>query len=55
MDPLWQNGHIKRSHLYAALSKKLGWTYHTSKIRTVEEASVILAHVSHIIDETVAA
>jgi hypothetical protein len=54
MDPLWKDGHIKRSVLYAKLSKRTGWTYHTSKIKTVDEASQVLTHVSYIIAKTIA-
>ncbi len=31
IDPLWQSGEISRSHLYARLSKALGYTYHTGE------------------------
>lgn len=38
LDPLWRSGRIGRSELYAKLSERLGWTYHTAKLRTIEEA-----------------
>ena len=38
LDPIWQCGKIKRKELYSKLSEKLGWKYHTAKIRSVEEA-----------------
>lgn len=33
IDPLWKNKQIKRKHLYARMSKALGYTYHTANIR----------------------
>jgi hypothetical protein len=48
MDPLWKSGKIKRDALYAAITDKLGWTYHTSNIRTVDEVNVIMEHVRQI-------
>lgn len=38
LDPLWKSGRFKRSDLYGILSEKLGWKYHTAKIRSIEEA-----------------
>lgn len=38
LDPLWTDGKIKRRELYKAISDKLGWKYHTAKIRSIEEA-----------------
>lgn len=38
IDPVWESGKIKRGVLYAKISDALGWPYHTSKIRSVEEA-----------------
>lgn len=37
-DPLWRSGRIGRDDLYAKLSERLGWQYHTAKLRTIEEA-----------------
>jgi len=31
IDPLWQSGKVKRSHVYARISKELGYTYHTGE------------------------
>lgn len=31
IDPLWKDGKIKRGHLYARISKALGYTYHTGE------------------------
>ena len=38
LDPLWKHGNYTRSALYAMLSERLGWKYHTAKIRSIEEA-----------------
>ena len=38
LDPLWKSGKWKRGALYADISEKLGWNYHTANIRTIEEA-----------------
>lgn len=41
IDPIWQSGKMGRKDLYAAISERIGWTYHTAKIRSVEEARKI--------------
>lgn len=38
LDPIWQSGRMSRKKLYAALTERLGWKYHTARIRSVEEA-----------------
>lgn len=38
IDPLWQSGRIPRGVLYKELSDRIGWKYHTAKIKSVEEA-----------------
>lgn len=38
LDPLWRSGRWKRGQLYAALTEKLGRQYHTSELRSLEEA-----------------
>jgi len=38
IDPLWQAGKMTRGALYAELSEKLGYAYHTGEIKTIEEA-----------------
>ena len=47
-DPLWQSGRIERSALYAEISKRVGWTYHTSMIRSVEEAKKVCIAIQDI-------
>lgn len=41
LDPIWQSGKIKRAKLYAEISNRIGWKYHTAQIRSVEEAREI--------------
>ena len=45
LDPMWKMGRKSRNEIYAALSEKLGWRYHTAKIRSVEEAEQVLTIV----------
>lgn len=48
LDPIWQNGGMSRKRLYATLTKRLGWRYHTAKIRSVEEARKVYRLVREI-------
>jgi hypothetical protein len=38
IDPIWQSGKMKRRAVYEAISKEVGWNYHTAKTRSVGEA-----------------
>lgn len=38
IDPVWQNGKMKRKALYKAMSDKLGFGFHTSQLRDIDEA-----------------
>lgn len=38
LDPIWKKGKRSRASCYAAISEHMGWNFHTSKIRTIEEA-----------------
>lgn len=38
IDPIWQSGKMGRRELYAAMSRDLGWEYHTAKTRTMDKA-----------------
>lgn len=38
IDPIWQSGRMSRRALYAEISKEVGWSYHTAKTRTLDEA-----------------
>lgn len=38
IDPIWQSGKMGRRELYEAISREVGWSYHTAKTRSIEEA-----------------
>lgn len=38
IDPIWQSGKMGRRELYEAISREVGWNYHTAKTRTIDEA-----------------
>ena len=38
LDPLWQSGRFNRRALCGMISDRMGWSYHTAKIKTIEEA-----------------
>jgi len=38
IDPVWKSKKMKRGVLYANISEKLGYSYHTSNIKSIEEA-----------------
>lgn len=38
LDPIWKCNRMKRTDLYKKISDKLGYKYHTSGIRSLEEA-----------------
>ena len=41
LDPIWESGKMKRKDIYAKISERVGWKYHTAQIRSVEEAREI--------------
>lgn len=41
IDPLWESKKHKRKEIYAAITKHIGWDYHTAKIRNLEEARAV--------------
>lgn len=41
LDPLWKQGQFDRKELYKLISAVIGWDYHTSLIKSVEEARKI--------------
>jgi hypothetical protein len=51
IDPAWESGRIKRKVLYAKISDAVGWPYHTSKIRSVEEARDVYRKAREIIQK----
>ncbi len=52
IDPLWQYGHMKRGHIYARLSKELGYQYHTGELRSIDEAKKVF-HMAEKMKEEV--
>jgi hypothetical protein len=48
LDPLWKSGGMKRKTIYAILTEKLGWAYHTAMIRDIEEARQVYRLVRDI-------
>lgn len=48
LDPIWQSGEMSRNELYKKISDKIGWKYHTAKIKSVEEAREIYKFVREI-------
>lgn len=51
LDPLWQSGSVERKQLYDEISHRVGWSYHTAKIRSIDEARNIYRVVREIADE----
>ena len=51
LDPLWGSGKIKRRTIYKKLSDKLGWQYHTAKIKSLEEAHRVYRILQEIQEE----
>lgn len=48
LDPLWQSGAYKRKSLYLKIAEKVGWNYHTAKLRNIEEAREIYRIIKQI-------
>jgi len=48
LDPIWQSGNTTRRKLYGILTDKLGWKYHTSKIRNIDEARKVYRLVTEL-------
>lgn len=48
LDPLWKGGRFRRKALYAELSQRLGWEYHTAMIRDVPEARKVYRAIKEI-------
>ena len=38
LDPLWKSGKFNRKEIYAKISEKIGWGYHTAHLKSLEEA-----------------
>jgi len=48
LDPIWKSKQMKRKEIYKLLSDKLGWQYHTTSIRSVDEAREVYRLVQNI-------
>lgn len=48
LDPLWTDGNWKRKELYKYLTNNLGWHFHSSAIRTIEEAQQVFKLIQRI-------
>ncbi len=51
LDPIWQQGLINRSKLYKMIGERVGWRYHTAKIRSIDEARNCYRHIRQIKQE----
>lgn len=51
LDPLWENGKIKRGQAYAFISNRLGRTYHTGELRSVDDAKAVYTIVQALKEE----
>jgi hypothetical protein len=51
LDPIWQNKNISRNKLYKAISKEVGWKYHTAMIKSIEEARRVYLIVRRMASE----
>jgi hypothetical protein len=38
LDPLWKTGGHKRKALYVKISESIGWSFHTSELKTLDQA-----------------
>lgn len=48
LDPIWQHKFMPRGKLYAILSEKLGYPYHTAEVRSIEDAREVFRVVRDI-------
>ena len=54
LDPIWKNGKMKRGSLYAEISDRIGYQFHTSEIRSIEEARNVYRIILDIDKKTLA-
>jgi hypothetical protein len=53
LDPLWENEkNIMRKELYAEISKRLGYEYHTADIASIEQARLVYKTILDIKNES---
>lgn len=53
IDPLWKSGQWSRKSLYAEISKRIGYKYHTANIRSIDEARCILSIAKELSGERI--
>lgn len=51
LDPIWRQGRIERKQLYAMISERLGYEFHTGELRTIEESRDVWRIVKEISKE----
>lgn len=51
IDPIWKSGRMGRGEVYEAISREVGWNYHTAKTRTIEEARSAYRAVLKLVQE----
>lgn len=51
LDPLWKSGKVNRKKIYAKLSSRLGYQYHTANIRSIEEAKKVIKLAEDLVCE----
>ncbi len=51
IDPLWKSKRIKRGKIYAKLGDILGRQYHTSELRTLDEARAVYRAAQQLAQE----
>ena len=51
LDPLWKGGQRKRGSVYAELSRRLGYSYHSGEVSTIEEARKIYRIIQEMRNE----
>lgn len=51
LDPIWKTKRLKRGEIYALISGRLGYEYHTAEIRSIEEARRVYRVIADIHEE----
>lgn len=51
LDRLWKSRKMLRSCVYAAISQRIGYPYHTADVRSVSDARAILDVIASIAEE----
>ncbi len=48
LDPIWKNGKVARARLYKLISDELGYQFHTSETRSVDECKQVIKILEHL-------